>query len=300
MKHILLFIIALALGMGYSSAQIQQADEQPRTLFAYPQAPDSCVTLESRCNYIISHFWDNFDISKPITDDVAFERTFRDFVEFFKYAHRNVVMVTVRDFVNKAQSNTTNLQKLGEVAERALYGPTAEYWSDEVYAAFAKPIASSKKLSKQVREHYAQQLSVMNAVQTGMELNFEYVGFDGAVHRISEFPEGTMMVILFVDDGADSSIGRLRLSTDVVLNNLIDEGKAALLCISLNKYSADWASSTAGYASNWTVGCGENLSGKLDLRMLPCCYLLDGEHKVLSKALSVDVLLSTLNPNYYY
>ena len=298
MRHILLFFTAFTLCVCSSSAQTQLAEEQPRALFDYPQAPDTCVTLESRCNYIISHFWEKFDICKPITDAAAFERTFRDFVEFFKFAHRNVVMVAVRDFVNKAQSNTANLQKVGEVAERALYGPTAEYWSDEVYAAFARPLASAKKLPNEVREHYAQQLSAMNAVQTGMVLDFDYVGTDGAVHRVSELPDSTMTIILFLDDSADSSIGRLRLSTDVVLNSLLDAGKASLLCISLNKYSADWAAAAAGYATNWTLGCGENLSNRLDLRMLPCCYLLDAEHKVLSKALSVDALISSLNPNY--
>lgn len=297
MKRILLFISALFVCVGSVSAQ-QLADRLPGTLFAYPQAPDTCATLESRCNYIITHFWDNFDISKPITDDAAFETTFRDYVGFFTYAHRNIVMVNVRDLVNKAQSNSSNLQKLGEVAERALYGPDAEYWSDEVYVAFAKPLASSKQLSKEVRGHYAQQLAAMNAVQTGMVLDFEYIGTDGAKHRVSDFPEGTTLIVLFLDDRADSSIGRLRLSTDVVLNALIDEGKAALLCICLNKYSADWATTASGYSSNWTVGCGENLSSQLDLRVLPCCYLLDGEHKVLSKSLSVDALISTLNPNY--
>ena len=64
------------------TAQAQLAEQQPGRLFAYPLAPDTCSTLESRCNYIITHFWDNFDISKPVTDVEAFENTFRDFVDF--------------------------------------------------------------------------------------------------------------------------------------------------------------------------------------------------------------------------
>ena len=167
MRHILLLITALALTIGTISAQDQLAEQQPGTLFAYPLAPDTCSTLESRCNYIITHFWDNFDISKPIVDDTAFENTFRDFVDFFRYSHRNIVMAVVRDFVNKAQSNTANLKKLGEVAERALYGPEAEYWSDEVYMAFIKPLAASKQLPRDVRDHYARQLAAINTVQIG-------------------------------------------------------------------------------------------------------------------------------------
>ena len=120
MKPIILFITALAVASLPMRAQVQLAEQQPGTLFAYPLAPDTCSTLEERCNFIITHFWDGFDISKPITDDAAFERTFRDFVDFFRYSHRNVVMSTVRDLINKAQSNASNLQTVGQVAESAL------------------------------------------------------------------------------------------------------------------------------------------------------------------------------------
>ena len=297
MRRILLLFSALVLAGGVAVAQDQLAEQQPGTLFAYPLAPDTCSTLESRCNYIISHFWDNYDISKPISDEVAFERTFRDFVDFFRYAHRNVVLGAARDLVNKAQSNTANLKKLGEVAERALYGTEAEYWSDEVYVAFAKTLASSKQLPRDVRDHYASQLARINAVQVGSVLDFEYVGIDGLKHRLSE-TEAESYILLFLDDSTDSMIGRLRLSTDVALNALLNEGNTALVCLCVNKYSADWASAAAAYADNWTIGCGENLARDLDLRVFPCCYVLDGQRTIVNKSLSVESLMMAVNPAY--
>ena len=68
MKHLLLIVTSLLLACPVLWAQ-EVAPQQPGTLFAYPLASDTCSTLESRCNYIITHFWDNFDISKPITDN---------------------------------------------------------------------------------------------------------------------------------------------------------------------------------------------------------------------------------------
>lgn len=280
------------------TAQEQLAEQLPGTLFAYPMAPDTCSTLESRCNYIISHFWENYDISKPITDMEAFENTFRDFVDFFRYSHRNIVMGVVRDLVNKAQSNTSNLLKLGEVAERALYGPGAEYWSDEVYVAFIKPIAANKSLPKEVRDHYASQLTRINAVQTGSTLDFEYIGADGLKHRLNELPESESYIILFLDDSTDSSIGRLRLSTDVALNALLESGNATLLCLSLNNYSAEWATTAQAYCEHWIVGCSENLSDQLDLRSLPCCYVLNSERVIVNKSLSVEGLMRAVNPGF--
>ena len=297
MRHIALIIIVLLASGLRLSAQDQLAEQLPGTLFAYPLAPDTCSTLEGRCNYIITHFWDNFDISKPITDQVAFEKTFRDYVDFFRYAHRNVVLSSVRDFVNKAQSNTANLQKVGEVAERALFGTEAEYWSDEVYVAFAKALASSKKLPKDVRDHFGDQLARINAVQVGSALDFEFYDTNGVKRRLSEYPASTY-VLLFLDGSTDSSIGRLRLSTDVALNALLDSGNALLVCLSMNKYTSDWATAAAGYATNWIVGCNDELLKQLDLRAFPCCYVLDEQRVIVNKALSVEGLMSAVNPNY--
>ena len=298
MKRISLLITTLVLTVAAATAQVQLAELQPGRLFAYPLAPDSCTTLESRCNFIITHFWDNFDISKPINDDVALEYTFRDFVEFFKYAHRNVVMNVVRDFVNKAQSNASNLKKVGEVAERALYGTDAEYWSDEVYVAFAKPLASSKQLPREVREHYGKQLARINAVQVGSVLDFDFTDVNGKKMRLSDLPESQNCILLFIDDSTDSMIGRLRLSTDVALNALLESGQAILVCLTTGKYSSDWATEAAGYSTNWIVGCGDQLASDLDLRVMPCCYVLDAQHTIMNKSLSVEGLMSAVNPNY--
>jgi len=298
MKHILLLFSALVSTWMIAGAQVDLAEQQPGRLFAYPLAPDTCTSLESRCNYIIAHFWDTFDISKPITDDAAFEITFRDYVDFFRYAHRNVALASVRNLVNKAQSNASNLQKLGRIAERALYGSEAEYWSDEVYVAFAQPLAGSKQLSRAERDHYAEQLARINAVQVGSTLDLEYIGADGLKHRLSDLTVQNNYILLFLDDSTDSMIGRLRLSTDVAVNALLADGNTVLLCLSTNKYSEEWAKTASGYADNWIVGCSETLAKTLDLRAFPCCYLLDNERNIVSKTLSVEALMSAVNPNY--
>ena len=157
-------------------------------------------------------------------------------------------------------------------------------------------LPSGHSLPRALRDHYAEQLTRINAVQVGSVLDFEYFGVDGLKHRLSELGAETF-ILLFVDDSTDSMIGRLRLSTDVALNALLNEGQAKLVCLSMNKYSADWASSLAGYADNWTFGCGENLSRDLDLRVFPCCYILDAQRTIVNKSLSVERLMQAVNPN---
>ena len=54
----------------------------------------------------------------------------------------------------------------------------------------------------------------------------------------------------------------------------------------------------AGYATNWTFGCGADLKQELDLRSLPCCYLLDSDRTVLNKSMSVETLITAVNSYY--
>ena len=105
-------------------------------------------------------------------------------------------------------------------------------------------------------------------------------------------------MLLFVDDNTDSMIGRLRLSTDVAMNALLDAGDAVLVCLCDGKYSVEWADTAAAWANNWTIGCVDGLTEKLDLRVLPCCYILDEQRTIVNKSLSVEGLMSAVNPNY--
>jgi hypothetical protein len=66
----------------------------------------------------------------------------------------------------------------------------------------------------------------------------------------------------------------------------------------MNKYSADWATAASDYAERWIVGCGEDLARNLDLRAFPCCYVLDENRVIVTKALSVEGLMSAVNPAY--
>ena len=84
----------------------------------------------------------------------------------------------------------------------------------------------------------------------------------------------------------------------MALNALITEGNAVLLCLCTNKYSDQWAQAAAGYNDNWVIGCSADLTETLDLRAFPCCYVLDGQRMIVNKSLSVEGLMSAVNPNY--
>lgn len=290
MKRVFSIICLLVLSMSAYSAMAQT--DAPKTPFPYPTAPDTCSTLESRCNYIVTNFWNNYNIARPITNDADFETAFRDYVNIVKYCHRNIAISSVRDFIFKARSNSANLLKIGKVAESALYGPYAEYWSDELYTEIAKALSESTNLKQADRNYYKHQVAVISKCPVnGIMPEFDIVLAEGKKSKLSEI-EAQVYLVFFTDDNTNSIIDRTRLSTDVAVNNLIAGENIKVIQIKVGKHVAGWADNMP---ENWINVSSEQVANIIDLRGIPSCYILDKDRKILTKNVSVDDVKSAFN-----
>ncbi len=260
-------------------------------MFEYPVAPDTCATLESRCNYVVSNFWEKFDISRPIKDEKGLMKSFHDYISFFKYAHSTIVKSSIRNFLFKASSNTANLKKIGMAAEYMLYGPYAEYWSDEVYVEFASFLAESTRLSKEERNHYKRQIDVIHKNMLGQVFpDLELVTSKGKV-KLSSI-DSEVILLFVVDNSIPSSTERVRLSTDLAVNSLVEKKTFTVVQLYMGKADNAWLSSQP---ENWVSGYCEQAASLVDARFFPSCFLIDKEHKLLDKNLTVNEIKEALN-----
>ena len=270
--------------------------QAPATLFAYPVAPDTIKTFENRVNYIVDNFWGNYDLSKPIADLNAFNGAFRDYLGFLRYCHRTVAISSVRDFLFKAQTNKANFEKIAMLAEMGLYNVGAEYWSDEIYTEFLKAVIGNKQLKQDMRKYYAKQMERINRTQLGASLaSVTYTDADGKKVSIADIEADMVMIFITLDSDADQSFQRVRLSTDVAINSILDSGKVKLLCLSPEKYSKEWAHNAKGYAQNWLVGACPELSveGDYDVRYTPSFIILDKDKNIIQKNVDLEAIKAT-------
>lgn len=293
------FLLALIVAcMPWNSVNAQESNEvqAPATLFAYPVAPDTIKTFENRVNYIVDNFWGNYDLSKPIADLNAFNGAFRDYLGFLRYCHRTVAISSVRDFLFKAQTNKANFEKIAMLAEMGLYNVGAEYWSDEIYTEFLKSVIGNKQLKQDVRKYYAKQMERINRTQLGASLaSVTYTDADGKKVSIADIEADMVMIFITLDSDADQSFQRVRLSTDVAINSILDSGKVKLLCLSPEKYSKEWAHNAKGYAQNWLVGACPELSveGDYDVRYTPSFIILDKDKNIIQKNVDLEAIKAT-------
>lgn len=294
-----LFLLALIVAcMPWNSVKAQESNEvqAPATLFAYPVAPDTIKTFENRVNYIVDNFWGNYDLSKPIADLNAFNGAFRDYLGFLRYCHRTVAISSVRDFLFKAQTNKANFEKIAMLAEMGLYNVGAEYWSDEIYTEFLKAVIGNKQLKQDVRKYYAKQMERINRTQLGASLaSVTYTDADGKKVSIADIEADMVMIFITLDSDADQSFQRVRLSTDVAINSILDSGKVKLLCLSPEKYSKEWAHNAKDYAQNWLVGACPELSveGDYDVRYTPSFIILDKDKNIIQKNVDLEAIKAT-------
>ena len=289
----LIFLVLMMMGVCALGAYAQGNDGEKKPLFAYPQAPDTIVSFQDRANYVVIRFWNKIDLSRPITDEPALETALQDFIGFFPYAHKTVVVNAIRDLMNKAQSNKTNFAMIGRLAEKNMYSDEAIFASDEAYLPFAEAMVRSKQMKKNEREYYAKQIEKINRNALGAVCpDMEVVDVNGTKKRLIELA-GDSTTVLFFNDGkdVDNMIARARLSTSVWVNELIASGRVKVVCVTPAKYSEEWATEARTWANNWEIVAGEKAKEVFDIRVTPSVFILNADKQIVDKNVLVDALI---------
>lgn len=291
MKKILYLVFALTAFC--ASAQTTDSIKMPVTPFEYPVAPDSISSLQGKTSYVMIRFWDKADLKKLIADTAQFRKAFHDYVSFIPYAHVDSIKKSAAALTSRFSNDPKALLTIAQTAEKELFGPEADFWSEEPYMLFIRPLLANKKAKAQDKARYLQQIKMLNASQTGANIApFSYVTRHGAEHNLYD-QKGDFILLLFQgEDCTDCSMMRLRLEADIATGNVVKDGRLKLLIINPGKATPEWKAAMADYPYAWEIGSSEKVGDEVDLRIIPNSYLLDNEYRILLKNLSLDQILS--------
>ena len=293
MRRFLYLLVLLMCSVSAVKAQSQT------TLFAYPVAPDTCTTLEGRCNYIVQRFWDNFDFSKPIPaeNDSALASTMTDYFEIMMNANTNVGLASIRDMLFKAQTNQPNFMKLVGIAEYILYMHPVSV-IDDVYLTFAQSAADASWMKNDAKSYYKSQIERINASKLGSKImNCDVYDANGRKTKLYDVPldSAKAVIVFFTGDGSASSISRVRVSTDVGINASLQNGRIKLFNIVVGDKAKQQVIADASQYPDWTLLAMPDAARKLDLRILPSVFVLDENLEIINKNLTVDEIKDIFN-----
>lgn len=291
-RKTLLLIVAL-------SSSIFTLKAQTTTLFPYPVAPDTCSTLESRCNYIIQRFWDNCDFTKPMpaSQDSALAATMTDYFGIMMNADYNIGLASIRSMLFKAQANQPNFMKIMAIAEFILYqNPVSMI--DDVYLTFAQTAADASWMKNDMKNYYKTQIDRINASKLGSKMiNCDIYDSNGRKMKLYDLPTDSdkVVILLFTGNGSASSISRVRLSTDVNINAALESGDLKLINIVVGDKAKQSVAGDAAQFPQWTVAAMPDAAKRLDLRILPGAFVVDNNFTIINKNITVDEIKNSFN-----
>lgn len=284
------FIVSLFTFFAFfSTMSAQQTDSQK--FFELPIVPDSIQSLQRRCDYMLTHYWDFCDLKKSFSARDKMADAFDLYLTFMPYASADVVFKSVDDFISRISKKAEDVDFVASMAEAKIYSDSAEYQSEQLYQYIIDGLLKTKKMSKEMRPYYEKQSRILANSREGVIMPaFDYVGTDGLRHSFQVDPANMMTVVMFVTPGeTDSNMARLRLSADIKTNELINAGRVKIACITVDKSDTPLPETTG-----WLTGYGENIADQFVVKTTPTFYLLDSGSKIVKRDTDVEPLLNVM------
>lgn len=289
MKRLILSIVA-AVALAFSA----KCYEKPETYFPYPLVPDSISTLQGRCDFLVTHFWDLCDIKKGFSSRAKMADAFSDYMSFMPHASARKAFRSIALFLKQLEKQPDDLLFIAQKAEEYVHSDTAMY-SDELFLPFATAVANNSRIPKSDREHFAHQSHVLMATMVGTDAPpIEMT--DSVGGKTTFVPDSAQITILFFNEpGADMVMARTRLDADIVATKLIKDGILKIVSVTRMEPGAEWLDVAKSMPSGWTVGANPNIGNEYDIRFYPSFYVLSAGGKILAKNMTVAKILMMLS-----
>lgn len=190
--HVFTVLFLLCLESGCSCAQDNKektTGTKAKKEFTLPDIPQVLTTSEDRAEYLVLHYWDNFDftdtvlISKPeIT-----EQAFVDFLNILPYTQIENSRKALIGLMESASSDNLMLTHFMELTEKYLYDPNSPMRNEELYIPVLEYIIASfnVKTEDKIRPEYRLQMALKNR-PGDLATDFKFADGTGKVRKLSD------------------------------------------------------------------------------------------------------------------
>lgn len=303
MRKLIYFLLAIifpaiAAAQTNSGSTTRIDDPDAGRLFPYPVVPDSKVTLDQRCNYLVYHFWDRANIKQTFSTVSKLKDAFGDWASFMPYATADTVMMSINRYIASVEkADSKRVPEMVSIAEHWFQGDSAQYASDALFLPFCQAAARSKKIDSASRARYARKAKILQSSGVGNRVpDIQYTDTAGVARHLDDVI-ASRVILLFADpDCLDCSLTKARLAADYNLKSMIDRGLVKVVV--LYDPDSEWQGAAKSCPETWETGAAAALDDYFDIPSYPCLYYLDGRHRVLAGKVDLDSMLAALRVIY--
>lgn len=272
-------------------------DEKKPLAFTLPEVPVMLQSPEDRLNFVVQHYWDNFDF-KDTTYIHAPDVTEQALVNYLDLLVR--VPVSLSDSCLTRTLNATAqegkmLKYFAETFRRYLFDPNSPIRNEEMYAPVGRFLATSSVVDEAVRSRARHDLKLigMNKVGT-IATDFAYTLPTGVQKRMHAIRSPYTLLLFYNPDchGCAETLAAMKASP--VLNSPAVMKQLKILAFYPDEDHEAWVNHQSEIPATWINSYDKNLTvltqELYDLKAMPTLYLLDKEKKVLLKDVPVGAV----------
>lgn len=285
-------ICMMTMSCGGQQAKTTSAKADTAKSFTLPEIPVMLQSNEERAQYIVLHYWDNFNFKDTALihrADIT-EQAFANYVDLFSHTSLDVVDKSVNAMLDSAI--TADLEMfihMTELYEKYLHDPNSPFRQEDYYIATLNSIINNPKVEQiyKTRPKFQLEMAMKNRVGD-IAANFSFKLSNGQSMKLSGIR--SPYVILFFNNPDCPDCARVK----EILSQLTDPG-VKIATIYPDKDLDLWKK--ASYPQQWINGYASQLQDdqSYDLKAIPCLYLLDKDKRVVLKDAPVEVIIEKLS-----
>ena len=272
--------------------------------FPYPAIPDVLRKPEERKDYLLRHFWDNFDFSDSTLVDNR-DVTEQGFVNQIALLVDDTTpdelrQASIDNLCNGMERQAHARSKFLTLMEDYLYSPNSPLYNEALYALCLRRMAGSTYLDEARRSTLRFRLKLVERNMPGrVAEDFDYYRPDGGRGSLHSTPvAGDRLLLLFYDpECSNCHETLLRMASDKALAKAVRGGRLTVLAVYTEGNEQAFRQSLPDLPEGWIVATDREevkAQALYDLKAMPSLYLLDGNKTVVLKDATYDRIASEL------
>ena len=262
-----------------------------------PEIPHEINEPTQRAEYLVLHFWDNFNFSDTayLMNDHLLERCFVDFIDLLSLVPYDVTEKSIGLLLKKSEETHSLFSFILKLSEQYLYEPASPVCDEEKLIPFLRYVIQSSSLQdiEKIRPNYLLENCLKNRIGT-VANDFTYTLMNGEKDNLHAINAEYTLLYFNDPDCGDCQLLIKQLTTSPIVNQLIESGKLKIITVYVNEDLEAWEKHASDVLHTWTYSYDAeqkiNFEVTYDIKHFPTIYLLDHEKKVILKDTTFEKL----------
>lgn len=279
-------------------------EQQKDRKFTMVVIPEIFKTPSDRANYLVEHYWDNFDFS-----DTAYihlpkitEQAMVDYIDILPHANKETAYKAIKNTLVKAEADSKMNAYFLNIYKKYLYDPNSPLRNEEYYIPVLSYIIEADKTTETDKERADFRLKIILKNRVGdIATDFTYTLASGKTGTLYAINSEYTIVLFYNPDCHACAELIAAMKKSPAINEGLQNKSLAILSFYPDADLEIWKKHLNDIPTNWINGYDKDQTVQnkkvYDLKAIPTLYLLGKDKQVILKDVDFYVLEKWLSEN---